>query len=214
MTNTTYVSSGKSIPVDVYQPPAGITPNGALVVLAHGSDGLVPPWEGMIRKFAEELETRKFTVILPWYFGQKTPPVHPLPDALQTSEKALADGVVFGRTLPGVNATRTGFVGFSLGGYFSLRLRKSAKAVVSFFAPEMLGIGPRPSPPLALAQLHHPEADSVSSADRLYHRLKSEGSAVELHSYAGATHGFAAPGDALALRQSRALTIEFLEARL
>ena len=216
MSLPTFPSGGNSIPVEVF-PPVG-TPNGGLVVIAHGSDGMVAPWAGMIQDYAKALAAKQFTAIIPYYFGQATPPLPPpaLFALIPSFHKVLSDAIAFGKTLPAVNAARVGLLGFSLGGNLCLRLRGPAKVVVSYFAPNMTlgGIGPPAATHPVFVQLHHGENDKISQAESIYHQLKGEHTATELHTYVEATHGFGGPGDASARVQSKSLTLDFLQARL
>lgn len=47
---TNFSSGGTTIPAELYN-PAG-TPNGGVVVIAYGSDGMNDPWATMIRDYA------------------------------------------------------------------------------------------------------------------------------------------------------------------
>lgn len=218
ITTTSFTSGGMVIPVDVHRPSTG-TPDGRLAVVLHGSDGLVKPWAGMIRAFADSIADSQAIAIVPSYFGQAAP-ARPLPGLLADLpqfEKRLADAIAFGATIAGVNPKRTGLLGFSLGGHLALRLRKSAKGAIAFFAPELAeigGIGAAPGVPLPFAQLHHPEEDAISGSIELYRRLKQERTKAELHTYIGATHGFAGPNDRMALEESKLLALDFLRTRL
>jgi dienelactone hydrolase len=88
---------------------------------------------------------------VPDYFRRtKTPPssIDYQRDGLQVVltnkdawQSTLADGVRYAKTLPGIDGSRIGLLGYSLGGYLSLRLRTHAKVIVAFFPPYLDGIG-------------------------------------------------------------------------
>src|SRR5450755_2900989 len=110
-------------------------PNGGLVVVAHGSDGMNEPWAREIRDYAANLAAKGFTVLIPHYFDKTgTPPGLVAFDQLSTNlgswQEAFADALNYGRAVPGISATCVGLLGFSLGGHICLRLRGSAKVLV------------------------------------------------------------------------------------
>ncbi|MFH0343750.1 MAG: dienelactone hydrolase family protein [Chromatiales bacterium] len=123
----------------------------------------------------------------------------------------------YAKTLPGVDASRVGLLGFSLGGHICLRLRAMAKVLVEFFAPEGAewgGLGSTTSRTLH-AQIHHGLADNlvryVPNAVNIEKILKGEGAVVELCSYEGAGHGFAGddPANAKARKDAMDGTLSF-----
>jgi dienelactone hydrolase len=104
--------------------------------------------------------------------------------------------VAYAKTLSGVNGSRIGLLGFSLGGHLCLRLRETAKVLVEFFAPqlpELGGLGP--SGRLTLdALIHHGDADQLVpfdvNAKTIYNDLRASGATTTLFPYLGAGHGF------------------------
>jgi len=224
---TTFVnidSHGTAIQTEVFH-PAG-TMNGGAIIVAHGSDGLTPPWEALIREYAIELAAKGFTALIPSYFAKTGTVPGPsvfsqLPANLDSWVEAVSDSVAHAKTLSGVSAQRVGLLGFSLGGHICLRLRGSAEAVVEFFAPELRqlgGLGTSRAGATHL-QIHHGLADLLvpfSETQAVVTVLKGEGTVPEVYSYEGAGHGFAGadPTNATARRSSKDRTLAFFEKNL
>lgn len=208
--------------------PAGAAKTG-LVVLAYGTDGYVDnvrgQWKTMMRGYAEGLAARGFFALIPNYFA-RTNSKHdgPAIDDIATKRPdwatALVESVTHARTLAGVDPSRIGMLGFSLGGYLCLLTRAAAKpkAVVSYFAPIFDGLGAPGNVPFA--QLHHGKKDKpptdVTNATAIAAILAPEGTNVKVFEYEDATHGFASPtaADTKAAADSKAETIKFFETRL
>src|SRR5207253_3182255 len=126
-------------------------------------------------------------------------------------QATLADAVVHARTLAAGSSAHVGLLGFSLGGHICLRLRPLTAALVSFFAPELAGIGTSVATPHA--QIHHGLSDPIhySQAENIVHVLNTEGTATELFTYPGAGHGFGSGSEAdrTALAESKERTLAF-----
>jgi len=197
------ISSGTpQFPGELYDPTG--TATGGVVLLAYGTDGFVDndrgPWKTMIRGYAEDLAVHGLLALIPDYFA-KTKTQHGGAGAgdIATNRDdwtaALEDSVTYARTLPGVDPSRIGMFGFSLGGHLCLRARAAAnpKALVEYFAPVFDGIGAKGSVPHA--QIHHGTLDTppteFANATAIETILKLEGPDVTLFPYTGATHGFA-----------------------
>jgi dienelactone hydrolase len=96
----------------------------------------------MMRGYAEDLAGRGVFALMPDYFF-RTGTKHGGAAAAEIAAKqddwtsALVDSVAYGRTVPGVDGTRIGMLGFSLGGYLCLRARGAAKpiALVEYLVP-------------------------------------------------------------------------------
>jgi dienelactone hydrolase len=208
--------------------PAGAVKTG-LAVLVYGTDGFVDnqrgPWKTMMRGYAADLAARGFFALIPNYFA-RTGSKHDGPAFADVATMrpawatALVETVAHARTLAGVDPSRIGVLGFSLGGYLCLLTRAAArpKALVSYFAPIFDGIGAPGAVPFA--QLHHGKKDKpptdVTNAAAIAAILRAERTDVGVFEYEDATHGFAGPtaADAKAAADSKASTLKFFQTRL
>ncbi len=226
-----FTSGGKPVPAELFYP--GASPEGGVIVIAYGSDGLVDnehgPWKTIIHGYASELARKGFTVVIPDYFRRTdTCPgdidlenggVQQIWLHRDEWQNALADALVHARSLPGIAPTRLGLLGFSLGGYLCLRVRSEAIVLVEFFAPVLDGLGPGGGSALR-AQIHHGLKDRpvrfAENATRIEQELRASGAITELFSYEGASHGFAGsdPADMKALELSKERTLSFFETHL
>lgn len=201
MTDTIHFSSqGQTISAELYRPASAAATG--VIVIAYGSDGLTDdltgPWATMIRGYADALAKSGFIIVVPDYLAvTKTQPGAEvfvlIPTCRDLWQGALSDAIDHATTLTGVDATRVGLLGFSLGGHLCLRVRGKAKVLVEFFAPVLDGIVY--SVKLTRAEIHHGEADNLpgtgfQNAQSIERTLKTEGTPTELHGYPGAGHGF------------------------
>ena len=230
MAKKDFVSGGVHIATDLY-PPAGPA-NKAAIVLAYGSDGLIDnkngPWATTIAKHAEALALKGFHALVPDYFLRTNTRPNTIDyqrDGLQVVlankgawQNTLADAVQYAKTLSGIDTSRIGLVGYSLGGYLSLRLRAQAKAIVAFFPPLLDGIGPGKTAGLPV-QIHYGDQDPLkfaTNAGPIQRELEDGGAVVKVHEYPGANHGFSGsdPANTDASAKSKARMIELFEASL
>lgn len=211
-----------AITAELYK-PAGTAKTG-LVVLVYGTDGYVDnvrgPWKTMMRGYAEDLAAHGFFALIPNYFARtKSKHDGPAMDDIFTKRAdwatALVETVTHARTLAGVDPSRIGMLGFSLGGYLCLLTRAAAKpkALVSYFAPVFDGLGSPGNVPHA--QLHHGKKDKpptdVTNAAAIAAILAAERTSVKVFEYEDATHGFASgtAADTKAAADSKAETLSF-----
>ena len=213
--NASYDSSGVSIPVKVFQPPTATPVLGALVV-AYGTEGLHAPFGDLVdRQYCEVAANAGFVVLRPDYFV-KTSTRHGSESVLMAigagaSPKwvdAIADAVKWIPSQPfGVDPTKTGLVGFSLGANHILRaaiqLKKASPSIsvgttVAFFGP----IDALPGVVIPAAdikflpptQIHHgtedqfPNGVPYSESTQLQAQLLADGIDVDFHSYTGQGH--------------------------
>ena len=209
--------------------PAG-TPNGGVIIIFYGSDGMKEPWGSMIQDYAQALGQKGFVAFIPDYLGfTKTEPGPGVFSVIEEKrsqwEGALADAIDHAK----VGAKGVGLLGFSLDGHLCLRLRAKADILVEFFAPVLDGIGAPGK--LSHAQIHHGKDDKVPGTD--FHNaevikdvLEHERTPTELYSYDNAGHGFISPalggidlggtdlGNANAHTESWARTLKFFAAYL
>jgi dienelactone hydrolase len=170
----------------------------------------------MMTGYAIDLAAKGFVALMPHYFGKDQSV-----DFTQVAnyQATLADAVSFAKTLPGIDSTRLGLLGFSLGGNLCLRNRALAKVLVEFFAPlrpEFGGIGTTGNPTFK-AQIHQGKDDEFVTrafdSAPIEQQLRSEGADVEPHEYEYAGHGFSGKhsGDAAANKEAKKNTLAFFE---
>ena len=215
---TKFTSNGKSIAAELFRP--GGTGASGVIVIAHGTDGLLDPWGDQILGYGEALAEKGFIALVPHYFESTgTAPgfrdLRPIGLHDDTWQQTLADAIANAVTLPGVDAARVGLLGFSLGGHLCLRLRSMAKVLVEFFAP---AVDPAPAKGGKLyAQVHHGDDDKEVKAEPNYvnivDMLKKEGAICDPHLHKGANHAHGFTGtdekNTYARNEFRALTLKF-----
>jgi dienelactone hydrolase len=197
-----FTSQGKSVPAELYSPPTNAKTG--IVLVLYGTDGLMDgdngAWGRIIRDYAESLAASGFAAMIPDYFSATgTLPgksAHrSISQHVETWQRIVADSIRHCATLPFVDMSRVGLLGFSLGGHLALRLRGQAKVVVEYFAPQLEGIGE--SAALKHVQIHHGDNDKAVPFDRNAKRIKEildgEETPTELMAYPGANHGFVGP---------------------
>lgn len=192
-----FTSNGITIPADLYTPDSAASAPG-FIAIAYGTDGMLAPWGAQITGYAEALLLRGFVVMIPNYFASTGTTAGPgvfeeIMAHREIWQQALADAVSFAKANLGVDGSRVGLLGFSLGGHLCLRQRSLANILVEFFAPELDGLGS--SAGLTThAQIHHGLADQIvpfhPNTDDIKGILEKEGVTVDLFSYPDASHGF------------------------
>ena len=229
--NVTFESGGHSIPASIFAPSTAA--NGGLIILAYGSDGLVDnangPWKTMIERYAVALAADGFVAAIPDYFARTgTSPgdlnpanpagyleqVHAHRVTWQITLEDAASELAKPALLPGIDASRIGFLGFSLGGHLCARATRAVRALVVFFAPRFDGLVL--SGTLFLkAEIHHGANDFLNystNAVPVAQELTSHGADCHLWpAYPGAVHGFVGydVANSDARRVSKERTIDF-----
>ncbi|MES2791137.1 MAG: dienelactone hydrolase family protein [Planctomycetota bacterium] len=235
MISPTYTSGTDSINWESYEPT---TYNGAVVILAYGSDGMAPPWASMIRDHAQALAAKGILAIIPDYFQKGVGAPHG--DSVSVFgmigarhaewETALDDAVTEAAKLPNIDPSRIGLWGYSLGVFLCLRIRKRAAALVDFCGPYQFptigkpllsGFAPSLNPNRGLkVQIHHGSADGLVPFDvhatAIEADLKAELATVTTFKYTDAGHGFASnsAADRTAIADSTQEAIDFLTTKL
>ena len=224
-----FTTGGVLVPVQIFRPAATNGARAGAIIIAYGSDGLLDtasgPWKTMIEGYATDLAAKGFVALIPDYFARTgtKPPINIFSpagvDAIRNDrdswQATLADAVALAKGLIGVDRSRIGLLGFSLGGHLCLRLRAIPKVLVEYFAPELDGIGV--SGPLALKVLiHHGEKDDFDSPVPIEAELRANGAIVRRTDHKNAGHGFggANPGDGAAAAASKVETLDFFEKNL
>jgi len=211
------------------------TANGAVIIIAYGSDGLDKPWDETILGLADALSGKGFLCLIPDYlksdYRERRDLLHQIPAFRPAWEDVISDTINYAAAQPTIEAGRIGLLGFSLGGYLCLRVRAKAKVAVEFFAPHLDEESARGR--LTHAQIHHGCADGAKgcaflSAEAIAQMLRAEGTDTKLWPYENAGHGFIGPtgvdpnlglggtdeGNTKARFESKMRTIEFFEANL
>jgi len=236
-TTATYSTNGKSISAELFTPSTAH--DGRLIVLAHGSDGLVDssngPWKSFIEGYATDLAEMGIVTVIPDYFAASATvagdldPTDPISYVKQiaanrstwvTALKDATHELSKPSIVPGIDPSRIGLLGFSLGGHLCARLAGDAKAAVLFFPPYMIdGLGKLGSLS-TFVEIHHGARDFLpysQNAEVIHTKLSGAGAQSTLWpAYPGAVHGFVGhdADNTSARNLSRARTLAFFDLRL
>ncbi len=189
---STYLSGGKAVGIDVFVPPqAGEYP---IVLALHGSSGL----HSGSNQFPQMLADRGFVVFLPHFFETTgTTRASPLiiRDNFPTWTIALSDALDFAQDHPQSDRRRIGIVGFSLGAYLGLALasqQSRVKAVVDFFGgmPDHFAEQVRQLPPVLILHGDRDTVVPVSEAHKIEALYRAREAPYEMKIYPNANHGF------------------------
>jgi dienelactone hydrolase len=210
------------------------------VVIAYGSDGMTPKWEPEISRHAKSLAENGILALVPDYLAKKPSIEHGESSSVFLQviqrhaewEQVLRDAVLATKTLRNIDSNRVGLLGFSLGGFLTLRLRDTASAWVGYFSPfrfpsnldlgnesPLMGLGASTNPACKM-HIHHGENDGLVprqlNADSIKETLEDEGNAVTYSYFAGANHGFqgADTSNTTARNKSFEQTVKFFSANL
>jgi dienelactone hydrolase len=135
-TITNFSSNGTVVPVELYTPAVEASSPGC-VVIAYGTDGISEPWGTQIRAYSAALAGRGFVVVIPDYFActgtsAGAAAFERISLYRDIWQRAIADAVNYAKADLGVDATRIGLLGFSLGGHLCVRQRAVATCWSSF----------------------------------------------------------------------------------
>jgi carboxymethylenebutenolidase len=189
---TTYLSGGKPIGIDVFVPSkAGEYP---IVLALHGSSGLYSGYA----QFPQMLADRGFAVFLPHFFettGTAWASPSTIRDQFPHWMIAISDALDFAQDHPMSNRGRIGIVGFSLGAYLGLSLgsqQSRVKAIVDFFGglPDHFAEQVRHLPPVLILHGDHDTVVPVSEAHKIEALYRARQAPYEVKIYANANHGF------------------------
>lgn len=193
---TTFNSDDRPITIQSFVP----SPNGHVrhpaVIALHGSGGIQNGWA---ESPATMLASRGFAVYVLHYFertGTHWADPATIRQNFEPWMKTISDAVTFAGQQPGVNKSRIGLLGFSLGAYLALSVAAvdpRVKAVVDYFGgmPEELASRVAASYPPVL--ILHGGADSivpVSEAQKLKKVFDEVGTRYDMKIYPEAGHGF------------------------
>jgi carboxymethylenebutenolidase len=210
-----FASGGKKIQLEVFSPEAaGKHP---ALVLLYGAAGLTRRGD-QFRQYGTRLAEHGFVVFLVHYFDAT--------DSDRAGEinserfplwwKAVYDGVGYAQHHPGVDKSRIGVLGFSLGGYVALAEASQdsrVKAVAEYYGGMSDDFQQRVMhmPPTLIL---HGDKDSVvpvTQAYALHKFLMKLGAHSELRVYPGQEHGFDSDGDPAAAKDAWQQTLTFFD---
>ena len=190
--NLRYSSSRRTVAVDLVRPEQdGLHP---AVILLHGRAGLAL-YASRFAKLESALLARGFIVLIPHYFdasGDSEPP-EVTPERFERWRQALADALAFASHQPGVDPTRIGVVGVSLGGFLAgvqpvqdvrIAALVSESAGVSTWFPR----SPSRMPPLLVVHSRRDPTVPLADALRLAQTARRLGTEPEIALYEGSEH--------------------------
>lgn len=217
-------SNGKSIGMELFLPVG--PPTHPVVLVLHGSFGLLDQYRADITSFAEELVKQGIAAVIPYYleatgsnpgFGViKEIPVHH-----DEWRRACADCLTTIAADVRFDARKIGLLGFSLGGNLALSLALDPpngcvpRAVVDFFGPTYSLAGNWSQlPPVLICHGTGDELVRLSESKQIVEQLEAAGLVRDrdffFETYPGEGHGF----KGAALNISRQRTIEFFSGLL
>jgi dienelactone hydrolase len=186
-----YTSNGQSIQGTIYYPVEENAAPG--VVLLHTASGLTPHEHAMAARLARE----GCTVLVIAYSKRTTGAVIRDDAQRRQMEQITADGLRFLQADARVDANRTAVIGFSLGGYFALRLAAMSEGVPPKKAIVYYGVYPQAESletglraRVLILQGESDSADFVANAKKFRELARAQGKACELILYAAAGHQF------------------------
>jgi len=208
-----FASSGQNITVQVFA-PNDPGPHPAVIAL-HGSGGIQ---EGWASEPASLLAGRGFVVFVLHYFERSSTvwaDDKTIRENFEAWMKTITDAITWAAMYAGVDGSRVGLLGFSLGGYLALSVAavdQRVSAVVEYFGGlpgELIEHAHKIAPTLIL----HGEKDTtvpVSEAHKLKQMFEQTGTDFEMKLYPNAGHAFSG----MDLLDAGQRTLNFLERKL
>ena len=190
-----FVSGGKTVAVEVYEPslPAGRRP---AVLMLHGADGL--SHNGQYRRGAKAMAEAGYQVFLVHYLDRTNERRASFATLFQNFEpwmETVRDALAWAAARPEVDPHRVGIVGISLGAALGLAVSggdRRVRALVSYFGPLPQGAvsaAAKLPPTLILHGAADPIVPAVD-AGAIADLLREQGVAHEVKVYPGQGHGF------------------------
>jgi len=174
------------------------------VVMAHDCSGLGPKSGGAPRRWARELLSLGYVVILPDSFSTRGFPdgvcTDPSPRRIEVSPlrraRDVRDAAAYLRTLPYVDARRIGLMGGSHGGATTLNAMRSAgfaAAIALYPRCENIRGVYRPSAPVRILTGEKDDWTPAEPCRKLAEEAGAAGQPVSIKIYPGAHHAFDSP---------------------
>jgi dipeptidyl aminopeptidase/acylaminoacyl peptidase len=213
-TTATYESGQHTIRIECYRPV--VSNRMPAVILVHGADGLKSEvWNDRYRQYAGKLAGQGYAVFFPHYFertGGGKADFSTILHNFAIWRESLSDATDFAAKQPGVDPSRIGLVGISLGSSLAVSLASEderIRAVVSLFGVfPALGVGMMNRlPPTLILHGAKDQLVPVQEAYRIERQLKALHTPYEIKVYPDQGHGFTGA----AVEDSYQRTVNFLE---
>ncbi len=189
---TEYQSADRTVRGLLYRPRH---PNGAAIVLLHGARGLLND-AATLDSHAIQLASRGYLVLVPNYYDARAPRAARTASEVRAWRRAALDGARHVGGLEGVDPSRTGLWGYSLGGYLAADAAvdpsSTVRAAVGLAAGTdawAAGRGRRRMPVLLIRARRDPVI-SPASTEELASSLRGRGATVEIQTLDWEGHGY------------------------
>ncbi|WP_333592398.1 alpha/beta hydrolase family protein [Brevundimonas sp.] len=191
----TIPSNNRTIDAMVYAPRG--TPNGAVIVMMHGPRGLratLPVFDPR----ALQLASRGYFVVMPQYYDATSNEVERERRNLDRWRDVADDVATRMAEVPGVDATRVGVWGVSLGGWLaaeSVMKNASLRSAVAVSAGAAMAPARtfRRQVPILMVNAEGDPVISAESASEFATDLRGRGAEIDARSLTGAVHFLAQP---------------------